>query len=340
MPVSLAGWAQRIEKALMSVQRQVAAREQRAPSGFAKALVYLLGALKRWKYVDYYMRQLWRWLPDKMFIKLQFLDRYHRFPDLKNPRTFDEKLQWYKLYYRDPLMTDLTDKYKVREYVKSKGFGGILNELLGIYDKAEDIDPASLPDRFVIKATHGSAMNIICKDKASLDWEAARAQMSKWLKTDYSSCGREWAYRNIRPRLICEKYLENDGHNELIDYKFYCYAGKPHLVFICTGRYSAEGLKYHVYDMHWNRIPVWKGRENSQVAIEKPDTWGVMIDMAGVLSQGFPFMRVDFYSIKGQVIFGELTFYPDSGVCPFTPDEYNFIYGVLFVLPPKLTASP
>jgi len=274
-----------------------------------------------------------------MFVSWQFLETYGRFPDLVDPRTFDEKLQWYKLYYREPLMTVFSDKYKVREYVASKGLGGILNELIGVYDTVDAINPATLPDRFVLKATHGSAMNIICKDKASLNWPEARALMTKWLKMDYSSLGREWAYKHIQPRLICEKYLENSEFNELIDYKFYCYAGKPELVFVCTGRYGAEGLRYKAYDLNWNSIPLRKGRECSRLNIERPDTWALMSDIARTLSQGFPFMRVDLYSIQGKVYFGELTFYPDNGKCPFTPDEYNYIYGDLLVLPTKANGS-
>lgn len=323
----------------MILHGQAAARTQRAPSGFARAIFRLLSVIKRWPVLDRAMRRSWRYMPDKMFVCLQYLETYGRFPDLKNPRTFDEKLQWYKLYYRDPLMTDLADKYEVRAYVASKGFGGILNELIGVFDTVDAINPATLPNRFVLKATHGSAMNIICKDKASLNWAEARTQLTRWLQVDYSSCGREWSYKNIQPRLICEKFLENSEFHELIDYKFYCFEGKPELLFVCTGRYGAEGLKYNAYDMNWNCLPVHKGRESRKLDIEKPDTWGQMTEIARTLSQGFPFMRVDLYSISGKVYFGELTFYPDNGKCPFTPDEYNFIYGDLLVLPPKANGS-
>lgn len=321
------------------MQGSVTAKKQTAPSGLATALFSLLSAIKKWKYPDFYMRKLWRYLPDKMFVSLQYLEVYGCFPDLNPPRTFDEKLQWYKLYYRNPLMTDLADKYKVREYVARKGFGGLLNELIGVYDRAEAIDSAALPDSFVLKATHGSAMNIICKDKAQLNWKATCALMRNWLRTDYSSFGREWAYKNIRPRLICEKYLENSEFKELVDYKFYCYSGRPEVAFICTGRYSAAGLKYYVYDMDWNSIDVSEGRDSSKLPIDKPDNWNLMIEVARALSQGFPFIRVDLYSIQGKVIFGELTFYPDNGLCAFTPGEYSFSFDEPFILPPRMTAK-
>ena len=275
-------------------------------------------------------------LPDKLFINLFYREAYGYFPNLNNPKTFDEKLQWYKLYYRVPLMTTLTDKYEVRRYLEDKGFSGILNELYGVYNSVDKIDFSKLPERFVIKATHGSGMNIICKDKESLNWETSRRLMNKWLKRNWYHFGREWPYKNIRPRLICEKYLENKEFEELIDYKFYCYNNKPEMLFVCTGRFSAGGLKYSAYDMDWNRISVYKGRPSSDIVMEKPDNLQAMITIASELCQGFPFIRVDLYSVKGKIVFGELTFYPDSGIVPFTPDKYNYFFGDLFILPDKI----
>ena len=278
-------------------------------------------------------------LPDKAFMKLFYWEAYRKFPDLDNPRTFDEKLQWYKLYYKDPLMTKLTDKYEVREYIEDKGLAGILNELYGVYNTAEEIDFFRLPKSFVLKATHGSSMNIICKDKENLDWEECRKLLNKWLKINYYYDGRQWAYKNIKPRLICEKYLENEEFNELIDYKFYCYSDKPEVLFVCTGRFSAEGLKYNAYDMNWNRIYAYKGKPGSDLKLEKPDNFKAMVDVAGKLCKGFPFIRVDLYSVKEKILFGELTFYPDNGRCPFTPDKYNYFFGDLFILPDKKIIS-
>jgi hypothetical protein len=276
-----------------------------------------------------------RLLPDKLFIYLFYRRAYGYFPKLNNPKTFDEKLQWYKLYYRAPIMTTLTDKYAVRGYLKDKGFASILNELYGVYRSVDEIDFAELPERFVIKATHGSGMNMICKDKESLNWEECRHLMNRWLKRSFYHYGREWAYKDIVPRLVCEKYLENEEFNELVDYKFYCYNSKPEVLFVCTGRFSAEGVKYNAYDMDWNRIYAYKGKPSSALVIEKPANLNAMIDIASELCQGFPFIRVDLYTVKGRIVFGELTFYPDSGICPFTPDKYNHVFGDLFVLPEK-----
>jgi hypothetical protein len=279
--------------------------------------------------------RLLRVMPDRLYVQLLYLKTHRRFLCLRRPRTFDEKLQWYKLYYRDPLMTTLSDKYEVRGYLQAAGHGNLLNELYGVYDSPMEIDFASLPRSFVIKATHGSGMNIICKDKAGLDWQKCRASLDRWLATDYFHCGRQWAYKNIRPRLVCEKYLENEEFAELIDYKFYCYHGQPEVLFVCTGRYHPQGVQYNAYDMNWRRIYTYKGRPCSELAIEKPCNLDAMIAVVRDLCRNFPFVRVDLYAIKEKIIFGEFTFYPDNGVIPFTPSRYNYFFGDFFVLPEK-----
>lgn len=282
-----------------------------------------------------YFRPLLRTLPDKLFVQLLYFQAYGRFPDLDNPRTFDEKMQWYKLYYRDPLMPILSDKYAVRAYLESNGHGRLLNALYGVWDSADEIDPDRLPERFVLKATHGSNMNIICRDKSALDWNDTRRTLRRWLKTDYFHTGRQWGYKGIRPRIICEKYLENEEFGELIDYKFYCYHGRPEVLFVCTGRYGNRGLRYNAYDMNWKRIHTCKGKPSSDLAVEKPDTFDDLVSTARELCGDFPFVRVDLYSIKNKIIFGELTFYPDNGVTPFTPDHFNLFFGDMMVLPAR-----
>ncbi len=274
-----------------------------------------------------------RLLTDKALVRLLYLKSHGRFLSLRHPRTFDEKLQWYKLYYRDPLMTTLADKYAVRGWLASRGCGHLLNELYGVFDRPEQIDPDSLPERFVIKASHGSNMNIICRDRKALDWDASCAVMRRWLGRDFFFSGRQWAYKGIRPRLICEKYLENREFGELLDYKFYCFGGRPEVLWVCSGRYGDRGVAYNAYDMDWNRIPVFKGRPAGELAVEKPPDFGAMIATARELCGNFPFIRVDLYSIAGKLVFGEFTFYPDSGTVPFTPPRYDLFFGDLFVLP-------
>ncbi|MBN2345005.1 MAG: glycosyltransferase [Candidatus Aminicenantes bacterium] len=274
-----------------------------------------------------------RLLPDAAYVRLLYLKSHGRWPDLRRPRTFDEKLQWYKLHYRDLLMTTLTDKYAVRGWLESEGHGHLLNELYGVYDRPEEIDPDSLPERFVIKATHGSSMNIICRHKRGLNWDACCSLMRRWLRSDYYRSGRQWAYKGIRPRLVCEKYLENEEFGELLDYKFYCYGGKPEVLWVCSGRYGDRGLAYNAYDMDWNRIHVFKGRPAGELAIEKPENYGAMVATARELCGNFPFIRVDLFSVSGKLVFGEFTFYPDSGTVPFTPPHFNAFFGDLFILP-------
>jgi hypothetical protein len=284
-------------------------------------------------------RKLADCLPDFLYINLLYRKTYGRFPNLRNPRTFDEKLQWYKLYFRHPIMTRLSDKYEVRSYVTEKGLSGILNELYGVYDSASEIDPSGLPEHFVIKATNGSGMNLICRDKNGLDWEECRRIMDDWLQTNYYRLGREWAYKNVRPRLICEKYLENPEFGELIDYKFYCYNGKPEIVFVCTGRFSSGGLKYDAFDLNWDRVSACKGRPRSDLGIGRPANFPEMVETVRQLCGGFPFIRVDLYLVEAKIIFGELTFYPDNGLIPFTPDSFNYYFGDLFRLPGRRTRS-
>jgi hypothetical protein len=284
-------------------------------------------------------RRIRPFLSDRLFLSFMFNRTYGRPPDFRSPKIFDEKILWYNLYYKNPIMTIVADKYAVRGYLEKKGFGWLLNKLYGVYDTAEEIDLDRLPEQFVIKATHGSSMNIICRDKKELDWGKCQQSMRKWLQSNYFNHRREWAYKNIKPRLICEKYLENEEYRELLDYKFYCYNNRPAVVFVCTGRYGADGVKYNAYDMDWKRIQLCKGKPSSALKVERPSSFVAMIDVARELCKGFPFVRVDLYSIREKLIFGELTFYPDAGLCPFTPLEYNNFFGDLFALPDKMNAE-
>lgn len=205
-----------------------------------------------------------------------------------------------------------------------------------MYDSVDQIDFDTLPNQFVLKATHGCKMNIICKEKKGLDWQKSLSQMKKWLKENCYYTGREWVYKNIPPRIVCEKYLENEEHGELIDYKFYCYNGKPEVLFICAGRFSNEGVKYDAFDMSWNRIPAYKGKPATSLNFKRPSNFDEMLDIVRDLCQGFPFIRVDLYLVKSKIILGELTFYPDNGTVPFTPDKYNAFFGDFFTLPPRI----
>jgi hypothetical protein len=176
-------------------------------------------------------------------------------------------------------------------------------------------------------------MNIICRDKRSVDWPASLARMRGWLDTNFYDLCREWAYRDIRPRVLCEKYLENQDSGELFDYKLYCFDGKPAAIFVCSGRHGPGGVRYSTYDLDWRRIPVTKGKPTSDLDFAKPATLPTMCQVASSLSAGFPFLRVDFYEVDGRLIVGELTLYPDAGLSPFKPASYELAFGRLFNLP-------
>jgi len=272
-------------------------------------------------------------LTDKAYISLLYYYSYGKFPNYLNPKTFDEKLQWYKLYYRKEEMTRLADKFAVRKYVSKKGLGHILNEIYFVKKKLSESDLIGLPEKFVIKATHGCGMNIIQRGDDNLDSKNTVKIVNKWLKKNYFYHGREWAYKNIKPMVIAEKYLTNKEYNELIDYKFYCFSGKPIVVFACSGRFTAKGVGYNAYDMDWEQIRIYKGKPGVEIEFQKPDNFDEMKECARILSGNYPFVRVDLYSIEGKTIFGELTFYPDSGIIPFTPEKYNNYFGDLFKLP-------
>ena len=250
-------------------------------------------------------------------------------PDFKHPKRFTEKLQLYKMKYRNPIMHQCVDKYEVRKYVESKGLGHILNELYGVYDKVEDIDFNTLPNQFVIKSTTGGGgFNVIVvRDKNTADFNDIRHKISSWNihKPGQVSAGREWAYSGMpHTRIIIEKYLENPSKNELIDYKFFCFEGKPYCVQVDTGRYTGHHQNY--YDMQWNSLGVHCSYPEGE-QLEMPSQFTLMKEVVSKLSEDFPFVRVDLYDVNGKVYFGELTFYPSSGYGKFHPDNFDMTLG-------------
>ncbi len=255
-----------------------------------------------------------------------------KIPNLNNPQLFSEKMQWLKLYYRNSKMPIVADKYRVREFVLEKGYGETLNELLYVFDNVEAIDFSELPDQFVIKANHGSGWNLIVNDKSKINWFWWRKILKSWMKHNIFWNGREWVYEKIKPVLVCEKYIE-DNSGYLIDYKFHCFNGQPKYIQANNGR----GKKYHAqnfYDLNWNFLPFGKDLEPlKDIMINKPVQLENMILMAKDYSKEFPYVRVDFYEVAQKIIFGELTFFPASGMPDFKPQEYDKIWGDLLILP-------
>lgn len=253
-------------------------------------------------------------------------------PNLNNPQLFSEKLQWLKLYYRDSNMPIVVDKYKVREFVSKKGYGETLNELLYVFDDVEEINFSILPDKFVIKANHGSGWNFIVNDKSKINWFWWRKVLKSWMKHNIFWNGREWVYENIKPVLVCEKYIEDES-GYLIDYKIHCFNGKPKYIQANNGR-GQECHAQNFYDLDWNFLPFGKDLEPlKDVIINRPSQLENMILMAEDYAKDFPYVRVDFYEVIQKIIFGELTFFPASGMPDFTPPQYDKIWGDLLTLP-------
>ena len=254
--------------------------------------------------------------------------------NLDNPRTFNEKIQWLKLYDSTPLKTRLADKYLVRDWVKEKIGEQYLIPLLGVYDKFEDIDFAKLPNQFVIKCNHGCAYNIIVKDKSKLDLAEAKAKLDKWMSENFAfKAGYELHYRDIKPKIIIEKFIENKGTDDLYDYKCWCYNGKVKYIQFLSER-NLSGLKMAFYDTNWIKQDFYNNNEFDEKNMPKPKSLDKMIKLAEILSKQFNYVRVDFYQLEnGEIYFGEMTFTPASGVMRWSSDKINFELGNMIKLP-------
>ena len=285
------------------------------------------------KELRYKLLSALKFVPDKTMLKLQYFIKFRRKLDLKNPKRFTEKIQWYKLYYKNDIMPGCSDKYRVREYVKAKGLEHILNELYTVFESPEDISLASLPEKFVLKLSNGSGTNIICRNKGELEENFVKEEFKKFIFRANANLGREWPYIKSKPVIVAEKLLEDERHinNAVNDYKIFCYDGKPEYVICITDRYT-DSCNHLVYDTQWNKIRVASEGADIDKDAPKPENLAEMLDIARKLSEGFPFARIDLYSLDGKVYFGEITFYPWSGYMEFEPDEFDYTLGEKFIL--------
>jgi len=251
--------------------------------------------------------------------------------NINNPRTFNEKIQWLKLYDSTSLKTRLTDKLLVRDWIKEKIGGEYLIPLLGVYDSFDEIDFDVLPNRFVLKTNHGSAWNVIVKDKILFDKEKAKRDMDFWMCTNYAYCaGMELQYRDIKPKIIVEQYLECEP---IIDYRFYCFDGSPFQVWVDIFSGTSNHLR-DIFDIDWNKLSfrcTWPSANG--VLDKKPEGLEEMIQLAKKLSSGFSFVRIDFYSFNSKIYFGEMTFTPMSGTGKYDPEEWDLRLGDMIKLP-------
>lgn len=279
-------------------------------------------------------------VPDAWMVRLQYRIKTGRRLNLKNPQRFTEKLQWYKLYYRDPLMVQCVDKADVRDYVAGCGMSDMLIPLIGVYDRVEDIDFDSLPQQFVMKNTLGGGGNsvLIVRDKSMLDWEETKRRLQSWLNTDShkKDAGREWPYYSgKRARIIIEAYLPSDpAEGGLIDYKFVCFAGKTDYLYAVADRTIGNGAGFGFYDRQFHELGFTRSDERKlERKLKKPENFERMISAAETLSKPFPQARIDLYNQNGNIRFGEITFFDGSGYMTYDPDEFDFILGDSFRLP-------
>ncbi|MCT4630327.1 ATP-grasp fold amidoligase family protein [Winogradskyella sp.] len=276
-----------------------------------------------------------RFLPPKFYAKVHYEYFSGKKLNLDNPVDFNAKIEWYKVYFRPKILNALVDKYAVRSYVKDKIGEQYLNELYAVYDDPEKIDFDALPNKFVIKANHTNGHNIIVSNKAQLNQKKVINKFKKWLtKNQYYRRGQEWAYKDVEPKIVIEKFLKEDGKSTLADYKFYCFNGEPKFIDVHLDR--EEDHKQGCFDLEFNRLPFGKSKTYKSISteLEKPTNLNEMVELSRKLSENLPFVRVDFYSVNGKSVFGELTFYPSDARKQFYPEEYNKIIGDYFKLPP------
>ena len=278
-------------------------------------------------------RGVLRHMPDEPYLKLLYRCAMGRPLDLEHPKSYNEKLQWLKLHDRDPLYTRLVDKLAVKDYVAEKiGAEYVIPVIGGPWDSAGEIDFDALPEQFVLKCTHDSGGVVICRDKAQFDREAARAKLERALRRSFFQLYREWPYKDVKPRVFAERYLE--------DAKLYTFRGRTRFVLVAGDRNTGRVPGYDYYDQDFRHLPFRRGHANAPTPPAPPAGFAHMKELASVLGGDFPHVRVDFYELDGRVYFGELTFYPGSGLAPFDPPEWDAWAGRFLTLPEAAQEAP
>lgn len=289
-------------------------------------------------WLEFYYARAFKSTPlvsDELYVKSFYWMVFREKLDLSNPQSFNQKLQWLKLYYHNPIQTLMVDKYRVKQYIKETIGEQYVVPILGKWDSVDEIDWDHLPNRFVLKCNHDSGGLVICKDKSCFDIEAAKVKLKKSLKRNLFYDTREWPYKNVKPCIFAEKYLE-DEFGELRDYKFFCFDGEPKALFIATDRQCNDReTKFDFFDMELNHLPFTNGHPNATPYPAPPKSFEEMKNLAAKLSKGLPHVRVDFYEINGQPYFGELTFFHWGGIKPFEPKEWDYKFGSWIKLPKK-----
>lgn len=285
---------------------------------------YLSNPLRIWDFLA--DRNLLNWMSDEKFLKINFYLRMGSQLDLNNPQTFNEKLQWLKLHNRKPEYTTMVDKYAVKQYVADKIGAEHIIPTLGVWNHFDEIDFDTLPNQFVLKCNHDCGSIVICTDKSKLDKKKAKQKLERAFGKNYFWKGREWPYKDVKPRIFAEQYMVDDSGSELKDYKLMCFSGKVKCSFTVSERFLG-GLKVTFYDNNWDRMPFERHYPAADKDIPKPTQFERMIAAAEILSTNIPFVRVDFYEVKGKMYFGEMTFFPGGGLEEFTPVEWDYTLG-------------
>lgn len=271
---------------------------------------------------------------DATFIKMMWKLNMNYPLNLKNPKTFSEKLQWMKLYDRKSEYTLMVDKYAVKKYVADIIGEEYIIPTLGVWDRVEDIEWDKLPNKFVLKCTHDSGGLVICRDKQNLDKKVSSEKLRFSLNRDYYMSNREWPYKNVPRRIIAEKYIEPTPElNDLPDYKFFCFNGEPKFCQVISGRQTRMCIDF--FDREWKHQPFHEPKEFpfATTKLEKPKNYDIMLNLASKLAFNKSFSRIDFYDIDGKIYFGEITFYPTSGIGGFEPEEWDYTFGEWITLP-------
>ncbi len=276
------------------------------------------------------------WLPDSLYLKMVYRLRIGKKLNLKNPVTFNEKLQWLKLHDRKPEYTVMVDKFAVRKYIADKIGEQYLIPLLGVWDSPEEINFNALPDQFVLKCNHNSGLGMcICKDKSTLNIEQVKKELKKGLRQNFYKHGREWPYKDVKRKIIAERYMEDKQSKQdgMIDYKFYCFNGEPKFLYVSTGLDNCKTARISFVSLDWKKMEFYRTdyMQHEQLP-PKPEMFDQMLEICKKLSFNMPFLRVDLYQIKGQIYFSVLTFSPCCGMMPFNSDEWDEKLGALIDL--------
>ena len=297
---------------------------------FSKLKSYILS--KRYRFIINNYLGFYKFISDEEFLKKLYKVVFNKNLNLELPQTYSEKLQWLKLHNRKPEYTMMVDKYKVREYISKTLGDEYLIPLLGVWDNPDEIDFTLLPDQFVLKCNHDSGGLCICKNKADFNIKKAKKKLRKSLKTDYYLQFREWPYKDIKRKIIAEEYMVDESGTELKDYKFFCFNGEPKYCQVIAGRDDVMTIDF--YDKEWQHQNFHEPKNYpfAKKQLAKPENYELMLNLAEILAKDIPFSRIDFYNINGHVYFGEITFFPTTGIGGFEPEEWDLKFGKMIDL--------